>query len=97
MEMYTWEYLATVGGAAACVAMVTQFLKLIPVIEKLPTQFVSYIVSVIISVPALLFTGALTVESATLVPFNALVIMLAANGAYNTLSTNKAKYSVENQ
>lgn len=89
MEMFTWEYLASAAGATAAVTIITQFLKGIAFIQKIPTQFVSYVVSLLVMFAASFFTGALTGSSAALIPLNAVVVMLAANGAYNTVSKTK--------
>lgn len=86
MEMFTWEYLATGAGAAAAVTIITQFIKGLPYVEKLPTQLVSYVVSLVVMFAACFFTGALTVTSASLIPLNAVVVMLAANGTYDTIA-----------
>ena len=91
MEMFTWEYLASAAGATAAVTIITQFVKGFPFVQKLNSQLVSYIVSLIVMFAASFFTGSLTASSAALVPLNAIVIMLAANGTYNTLA--KAKQS----
>ena len=90
MEMFTWEYLASAAGAAAAVAILTQFAKYVPFLNKAPTQLVSYVISVVVMLAASFFTGALTADSAALIPLNAVVVMLAANGAYDTLSKKKA-------
>lgn len=86
MEMFTWEYLATAAGATAAVTILTQFSKSIPLINKANTQLVSYIVSLLVMFSASFFTGALTSSSAALIPLNAVIVMFAANGAYNTVS-----------
>lgn len=86
MEMFTWDYLASAAGATAFVTIVTQLVKNAPLIKKIPTQLVSYIVSLFVMFAASFFTGSLTGPSAALIPLNAVVVMLAANGAYNTVS-----------
>lgn len=86
MEMFTWEYLASAAGATAFVTIVTQLIKNAPIIKKVPTQLVSYIVSLMVMFAASFFTGALTGPTAALIPLNAVVVMLAANGAYDTVS-----------
>lgn len=91
MEMFTWEYLASAAGATAAVTIITQFAKGFPFIQKINSQLVSYIISLIVMFAASFFTGSLTASSAALIPLNAIVIMLAANGTYNTLA--KAKQS----
>lgn len=86
MEMFTWEYLASAAGATAFVTIVTQLVKNAPLVQKIPTQLVSYIISLFVMFAASFFTGALTGSTAALIPLNAVVVMLAANGAYNTVS-----------
>lgn len=86
MEMFTWEYLASAAGAVSAVAILTQFTKYVPFVNNAPTQIVSYVISVVVMLAASFFTGILTVDSATLIPLNAVVVMLAANGAYDTLA-----------
>lgn len=86
MEMFTWDYLASAAGATAFVTIVTQLVKNAPLIKKIPTQLVSYIVSLLVMFSASFFTGSLTGPSAALIPLNAVVVMLAANGAYDTVS-----------
>lgn len=93
MEMFTWEYLASAAGATAAVTIITQFIKGVPIFQKFPTQLVSYIVSLCVMFSASFFTGNLTASSAALVPLNAIVIMLAANGTYNTISKNSTTTS----
>lgn len=86
MEMFTWEYLASAAGATAAVTILTQFSKSIPFLNQVNTQLVSYIVSLFVMFAASFFTGSLTGSSTALIPLNAVVVMLAANGAYNTVS-----------
>ena len=90
MEMFTWEYLASAAGATAAVTVLTQFIKGVPFIEKVPTQLVSYVISLLVMFAASFFTGALTGATAALIPLNAVVVMLASNGAYETVSKKKA-------
>lgn len=86
MEMFTWEYLASAAGATAAVTIITQFIKSLPFVQNLPTQLVSYVVSLAVMFAASFFTGALTGSTAALIPLNAVVVMLAANGTYDTIA-----------
>lgn len=86
MEMFTWDYLATAAGAVAAVTVITQFIKGLPFVKDVPTQAVSYLVSLAVMFLASFFTGILTFEYAALIPINAIVIMLASNGAYDTVA-----------
>lgn len=96
MEMFTWEYLATAAGASTAVTVVTQFLKGFPIIKKIPAQFLSYIVSLSVMLLAGFFTETLTPSSAAIMPLNAIVIMLAANGAYNIITKKSNNFSDTN-
>lgn len=82
----SWSALATYAGALAFVLAVTQFTKGLAVIDRLPTQIWSWIVALIGMYPAYYFTGQLTPETAALVPINALLVALAANGSYEGLA-----------
>jgi hypothetical protein len=81
-EFFTWGFLATFAGAAAGTAAVTQFAK--GWLPKLPTQVLSYIVSLIILAAATGATGAAEGwEGWAIIPLNAILVSLAANGAYS--------------
>lgn len=86
-EFFTWQTLATFAGASAAVAIITQFLK--NVFKKLPTQWLSYIISVIILYAATYFSSGLTASSAAIIPLNAILVSLAANGTYSAVTRIK--------
>ena len=88
MQFVNWNMLATYAGALAMVMIITQFTKGLKLIEKMPTQVWSYVVALAILYPAYFFTGQLTLETAILILFNAVIVALAANGGYDAL--NKA-------
>lgn len=82
-EFFSWEMLGTFAGCSAATAIITQFLKNLFV--KLPTQWLSYIIAVVILFLATLFTGNMTGASAAIVPLNAILVSLASNGAYSAV------------
>jgi hypothetical protein len=84
-DFMTWENLATFAGCTAGVAVITQFIKNIGALKKLPTQWASYFLAVILLFGSTYFTGTLTPAMASLIPFNAVVVALAANGAYSAM------------
>ena len=51
----SWEILATFAGVAACTGLLTQMLK--SVTAKLPTQWLSYIIAVVLLVIVLAING----------------------------------------
>lgn len=82
-EPFTWQQLATIAGATAATLLIVQLLKLpIDKIWKLPTRIVVYVISLIILLLAQAFTTGLTINSALLTAINAVIVALAAMGAY---------------
>lgn len=82
-EPFTWEYLATIAGATVATLLIVQLLKLpLDRVWKVPTRLIVYIIALVISMLAMLFTGGLTIESGVLAAINAVIIALAAMGAY---------------
>ncbi|HEX2986338.1 MAG TPA: hypothetical protein VHO71_05940 [Caproiciproducens sp.] len=84
-QFFSWNVLASLTGCAAATAIVTQFLKSLPFISKIPTQWVSYIIALILLLGATFFTGALNWSSAALIPFDAIIVALSANGAFSAV------------
>lgn len=82
-EPFTWEYLATIAGATVATLLIVQLLKLpLDKVWKIPTRIVVYVIALIILLLATLFTGGLTVQSGVLIAVNAVIVALAAMGAY---------------
>ena len=86
-EFFSWQTLATFAGCSAATAIITQFLK--TGFQKLPTQWLSYFIAAVILYAATYFTGALTGSSAAIIPLNAVLVSLAANGAYSVVQRVK--------
>ena len=77
----SWETLATICGASVIVACITQLLK--QKLCKIPTQIVTYFISLAILTAATIITGGLeTWQDWALVPIKALVVSFTANGEY---------------
>jgi hypothetical protein len=85
-QFLSWDMLATYGGALAFVLIMTQLTKGLAGIERIPTQVWSWLIAMIGLYPAYLFTDQLTVSMAVLIPFNAALVALAANGGFEALS-----------
>lgn len=82
-EFFTWGLLASYSGAILAVTLITQFIKGIGFIDRIPTRFVSYIIAVVVLILAQAFTGALNWSSAALTLVNGVLVSLAANGTYD--------------
>lgn len=85
MSFFDWTYLGTFAGALAAVALITELIKELPALKKVPTQFVSWVLAFIILILAQLFTGTLSAQSAVLCVLNGAMVSLAANGGYAAL------------
>ena len=85
MSFFDWSYLGTFAGALAAVALITELIKELPGLKKVPTQFVSWILAFVILILAQLFTGTLSAQNAVLSVFNGAMVSLAANGGYAAL------------
>lgn len=85
-EFVTWAYLGTMAGATAFTMLVTQFIKGIGFIDRIPTRIVSYVVALVTLVAAFGFTGVTGVSNYALCVVNALIVALASNGGYDVLN-----------
>ena len=90
-EFFTWTMLLTYSGAAVATALVTQFIKNVGVLAKVPAQIISYVVALVVLLAATFFTGAMTLEAAGLCVLNAIVVSFASNGAYDAAATSTKK------
>lgn len=86
MGFVTWEFLASFAGCLAAVLVLTQLTKGVGFIGKIPTQLWSFALAIIVLYPAYYFTGALNASTAAIVPFNAAIVSLAANGGYEAIN-----------
>ena len=81
-DFFTWEMLATLAGCSVATGLLTQFLK---GAIKIPTQWLSYGIAVVLLFAATLFTGGLTLSTGGIIPLNAVIIALSSNGAYSAI------------
>ena len=82
-EPFTWEYLATLAGATVGTLILVQLLKLpLDKVWKIPTRIIVFLIACVIMLLAKQFTDGLDTQSAILTVLNALIVALAAMGAY---------------
>ena len=82
-DPFTWSQLATIAGATVATLLIVQLLKLpIDKVWKIPTRIIVYVISLVILLLAQVFTDGLTVSTGLLTVFNAVIVALAAMGAY---------------
>ena len=85
MTFFDWAYLGTFAGALAAVALVTEMIKGLPGIRRVPTQVVSWVLAVAVLMLSQEFGGTLTWKTAVLTLLNGAMVSLAANGGYEAL------------
>lgn len=82
-EPFTWAYLATIAGATVATVLIVQLLKLpMDKVLKIPTRIIVFLIAAIVLLLATYFTQGLTWENALLTVLNAVIVALAAMGAY---------------
>lgn len=83
-NFFDWGMLGTFAGAAAATGIVTQAVK--GVFQKIPTQIVSYVIAVVIlGLATAAIGGASDWTGWALVPLNAVVVSLSANGGFEAI------------
>jgi len=88
-EFFTWSMLTSYAGAVLATGLVTQLLKGVPAIDRMPTRLFSYLTAALLLLLSTFFTGGLSFESAALALVNAVVVALAANGAFDALQAGR--------
>lgn len=90
-EFFTWTMLATYAGATLATTLITQLIKGIGFIDRIPTRLTAYAVALVVLVVATIFAGEVTASSIGLCVVNAVVVALAANGGYDAVSGKKTE------
>lgn len=82
-EPFTWEQLATIAGATLATLLIVQLLKLpLDKVWKIPTRLIAYVIALIVMLLATHFTIGLNWSNVGLAAINAVIVALAAMGAY---------------
>ena len=83
VDPFSWEQLATIAGATTATLLIVQLLKLpLDRVWKIPTRSVAYVIALVLMIVATAFTVGLTWSNAGLAAVNAVIVALAAMGAY---------------
>ena len=86
-EFFTWGALLTCSGATLATTLLTQFLKEFGFIKRIPTRVFSYIIAVVLMLLAMLFEDSFSFQNVVIAFINAAVVALAANGAFDAVSS----------
>ena len=90
-DFFTWKALTTGGGALFATTAVTQLFKNTKYFARVPTRIFSYFVSLFILIGGMCATGAFSWSGLGLCFLNAVLVSLAANGAYDGIFSEKEK------
>ena len=83
LQPYTWDSLATIGGAASATLLVVQFLKApLDRWRHIPTRFLALFIAFALMTGARAYTAGLAWRDVPLITVNAILVALAAMGAY---------------
>lgn len=91
-EFVTWEALGSYAGAVMMVTLITQLLKGTP-LGRWNSQLVAYLMAAALLVGAEAANSRpLTVQSTVLCLLNAVMVALAAGGAYDAATTTPFRH-----
>lgn len=83
---FSWEQLATYGGATVATMLFVQFTKELPGIKAIPTRLWAFVVAAVLMVLATIFTAPEISPSVILLTvINAVIVAMASCGEYDTL------------
>lgn len=83
---FSWEQLATYGGATVATMLFVQFTKELPGIKAIPTRLWAFVVAAVLMVLATIFTAPEVSPSVILLTvINAVIVAMASCGEYDTL------------
>jgi len=85
-DFFTWQMLTTHAGAMLATTAITEILKNVRGIARIPTRIFSYIVSLVVLIVATIFASGFSLSSFALCFLNAALVSLASNGAYDGLA-----------
>jgi hypothetical protein len=84
-EFFSWSVLGTMAGCTTATVAITQMIKDLGPISRIPTRILSYLVALALLILAHVFTCQITAASIVLCAVNAVVVALAAQGGYTMI------------
>ena len=93
-EFFDWAMLGSFAGAVTATTIITQFIK--NALQKIPTQIVSYLVALLVLAVSMVATGGASDWTGwALVPLNAILVSVSANGTFSVVTRIKGDGSTE--
>lgn len=87
MDFITLEMFYTLAGCVVIVGLITEGLKHVPKINEISPLYVNFFVSLIVGVIRIFVINDLSWQGIVLGLLNVFVIMFAAAGGYDTITT----------
>ncbi|MBO4562887.1 MAG: hypothetical protein J5772_04665 [Clostridia bacterium] len=85
-SFFTWQTLMTYSGATLATTLVTQFIKELPFMRKVPPRLISFAAALIMITLAGAASGGFGWREGVLALINAAAVALAANGAFDAIT-----------
>ncbi|MDD4279438.1 MAG: hypothetical protein PHX74_06850 [Candidatus Sumerlaeales bacterium] len=85
-EFVSWGLIGTFAGLVAVTGILTEFAKNVAVINKIPTQIVSFVVSLVLVLLYKVSNGTFVLLDLALDIVNAIIASFAANGGYDLIA-----------
>lgn len=90
-EFITWEMLGDFVKLTGIVLATTQFVKNLPLLKKIPTQYMSWLVSFLLITLTNIHTSSFAPMDIILYALSAMFIGTSASGIYDVGGTNSDK------
>ncbi|MCR5610403.1 MAG: hypothetical protein K6F68_01015 [Clostridiales bacterium] len=90
-SFFTWQGLVTYSDAVLATAVITQFLKDLKLKNRLPARLVSYLAALTVLTAATFVTSGFDYRKLILNVLNAVIVALAANGAFDAVNEAQLK------
>ena len=82
---FTWQTLMTYSGATLATTLITQFIKGIRPVDRMPPRLLSYCVALTLTAASTIATEGLVWSDLVMAAINAVVVALASNGAFDAV------------
>ncbi len=96
-KFFTYEMLVSYATCVTAVFGTTQFVKEIPGLKKIPTKYVSFLISIIIVTLSNVATSQFKVSNILLYVLSSVFISMNANGIYDFDTKSKTENKLENK
>lgn len=86
LDLITLDMFLSLAGCIAVVGILTQAAKYIPGVNKIPSLWINFILSIIVGIIRLVVVGDFTAGGIVLGILNIFVVLVATSGAYEVVS-----------